>query len=150
MSKPLMIATGILVVICLLLWRQNSSLHEDLGQAKAAVTQAAQTNSNNLVTITDLGDRLDSCVTERQVDEAANVAVVSSLNADILRLEEQGFEIRIETEEIFRDPSCEELGNIDVTAVCPALAASMRDSADSLDRSGDPVSTSPGEDSTPR
>lgn len=150
LSKPLMIATGILVVICLLLWRQNSNLHEDLGQAKAAVTQAAQTNSNNLVTITDLGDRLDSCVTERQVDEAANVAVVSSLNADILRLEEQGFEIRIETEEIFRDPSCEELGNIDVTAVCPALAASMRDSADSLDRSGDPGSSGPGEDSTPR
>ncbi len=150
LSKPLMIATGILVVICLLLWRQNSNLHEDLGQAKAAVTQAAQTNSNNLVTITDLGDRLDSCVTERQVDEAANVAVVSSLNADILRLEEQGFEIRIETEEIFRDPSCEELGNIDVTAVCPALAASMRDSADSLDRSGDPGSFGPGEDSTPR
>lgn len=150
MSKGLMIGIGIMAVITLLLWRENSSLHDKLGQARAAVTQAAQTNSNNLVTITDLGDRLDSCVTERQVDEAANIAVVSSLNADILRLEEQGFEIRIETEEIFRDPSCEELGNIDVTAVCPALAASMRDSADSLNRSGDPGSSGPGEDSTPR
>ena len=144
LSKPLMVA------ICLLLWRQNSSLNEDLGQAKAAVTQAAQTNDNNLVTITDLGDRLDKCVADRLVDEAANVAVVSSLNADILRLEEEGFEVRIETEEIFRDPSCEELGNIDVAAACPALAASMRDSADSLNRSGDPGSTSPSEDSTPR
>ncbi len=150
LSKPLMVATGIMVVICLLLWRQNSSLNEDLGQAKAAVTQAAQTNDNNLVTITDLGDRLDKCVADRLVDEAANVAVVSSLNADILRLEEEGFEVRIETEEIFRDPSCEELGNIDVAAACPALAASMRDSADSLNRSGDPGSTSPSEDSTPR
>ncbi len=149
LSKPLMVATGIMVVICLLLWRQNSSLNEDLGQAKAAVTQAAQTNDNNLVTITDLGDRLDKCVADRLVDEAANVAVVSSLNADILRLEEEGFEVRIETEEIFRDPSCEELGNIDVAAACPALAASMRDSADSLNRSGDPGSAGPGEDSTP-
>jgi len=150
LSKPLMIATGILVVICLLLWRQNSNLNEEVGKAKAAVAQAAQTNSNNLITITDLGDRLDKCVADRLVDEAANVAVVSELKADILELEEQGFEIRIETEEIFRDPSCEELGNIDVTAVCPALAASMRDSADSLNRSGDPGSASPGEDSTPR
>ena len=39
LSKPLMIATGILVVVCLLLWRQNSNLHEDLGQAKAAVSR---------------------------------------------------------------------------------------------------------------
>jgi len=150
LSKPLMIATGILAVICLLLWRQNSNLNEEVGKAKAAVAQAAQTNSNNLTTISDLGDRLDRCVADRLVDEAANVAVVSELKADILELEEEGFEIRIETEEIFRDPSCEELGNIDVTAACPALAASMRDSADSLNRSGDPGSASSGEDSTPR
>lgn len=150
LSKVLGAAAGLLAIICFLLWNQNGNLQEDIGKAKAAVVQAAQTNSNNLVTITDLGDRLDKCVIDREVDEAANVAVVSSLNADILRLEEQGFEIRIETEEIFRDPSCEELGNIDITAACPALAASMRDSADSLNRSGDPGSTSPGEDSTPR
>lgn len=149
LSKVLGAAAGLLAIICFLLWKQNGNLQEDIGKAKAAVVQAAQTNSNNLVTITDLGDRLDKCVTDREVDEAANVAVVSSLNADILRLEEQGFEIRIETEEIFRDPSCEELGNIDVTAACPALAASMRDSADSLNRSGDPGSESSGEDSTP-
>ena len=149
LSKVLGAAAGLLAIICLLLWNQNSKLNEDLGQAKAAVTQAAQTNDNNLVTITDLGDRLDKCVADRLVDEAANVAVVSSLNADILRLEEEGFEVRIETEEIFRDPSCEELGNIDVAAACPALAASMRDSADSLNRSGDPGSAGPGEDSTP-
>ena len=150
LTKVLGGAMAVCLLVIWFLWNQNGNLQEDIGKAKAAVTQAAQTNSNNLVTITDLGDRLDTCVTDREVDEAANIAVVSSLNADILRLEEQGFEIRIETEEIFRDPSCEELGNIDVTAACPALAASMRDSADSLNRSGDPFSTSPGEDSTPR
>lgn len=147
MSRGLMIATGIMAVICLLLWRQNSNLHEDLGQAKAAVTQAAQTNSNNLVTITDLGGRLDKCVTDRQVDEAANVAVVSALKADILGLEQAGIEIRIEREEIFREPSCEELGELDINAVCPALATGLRDSANSLNRGGNTGSQSPGEDS---
>jgi hypothetical protein len=149
LSKPLMIATGILVVICLLLWRQNSNLNEEVGKAKAAVAQAAQTNSNNLVTITDLGDRLDQCVADRLVDEAANVAVVSELKADILELEEEGIGIRIEREEIFREPSCEELGNLDINAICPALATGLRDSANSLNRSGDPASTSPGADTSP-
>jgi len=149
MSKGLMIAAGIMAVIALLLWRENSSLHDKLGQAKAAVTQAKQTNDNNLVAITDLGDRLDKCVADRLVDEAANVAVVSELKADILELEEEGIGIRIEREEIFREPSCEELGNLDINAICPALATGLRDSADSLNRSGDPGSASPGADTSP-
>ncbi len=138
LSKGLMVGCGILVVIAALLWRENSALHDKLGQAKAAVAQAAQTNTNNLTTITDLNDRLDACVTEREVDETANAATVSALNADILRLEDQGFEVRIVTEEIFREPSCEELGNLDITAACPALAARLRLSANSLDGGGDP------------
>lgn len=132
LSKPMMIATGIMVVIAFLLWRENSGLHDKLGQARAAVTQAKQTNTNNLTTITDLGDRLDTCVRDREVDVAAGVAVVSALKADILTLEEHGVEIRIEREEIFREPSCEELGNLDINAICPALATGMRVSADSL------------------
>lgn len=139
------------MAVCLLviwfLWNQNGNLQEDIGKAKAAVVQAAQTNSNNLVTITDLGDRLDECVTDRQVDEAANIAVVSALKADILNLEEEGFGVRIEREEIFREPSCEELGELDINAICPALATGLRNSADSLNRSGDTISTSSGEDS---
>ncbi len=149
LNKPLMIATGILVVICLLLWRQNSNLNEEVGKAKAAVEQAAATNSNNLTTIDDLEERLNTCVTERQVDEAESEALVSSLNAEILDLQEEGFGIRIETEEIFREPSCEELGNLDINAICPDLARSMRDSANSINGSGDPGSTSPGADTSP-
>jgi hypothetical protein len=149
LSKVLGGAIAVCLLVIWFLWNQNGNLQENIGKAKAAVAQAAQTNDNNLVTITDLGDRLDTCVTDRQVDEAANVAVVSSLNADILRLEEEGFGIRIETEEIFREPSCEELGSLDVAAICPALATSMRDSADSLNRGGDPGSSGSGSDSTP-
>lgn len=132
LSKALGGSLVVCMIIIGLLWNQNSSLHEDIGIAKAAVSQAKQTNSNNLTTITDLGDRLNECVVERQVDEAANVAVVSALKADILGLEEKGIEIRIEREEIFRDPSCDELGKIDINAACPALASGLRDSADSL------------------
>ncbi len=138
LSKVLGGALAVAGIAIWFLWIQNGNLQEEMGKAKAAVTQAKQTNSNNLTTITDLGDRLDACVVEREVDEAANVATVSALNADILRLEEEGFEVRIETEEIFREPSCEELGNLDINAVCPALATGLRLSADSLDGGGDP------------
>ncbi len=132
LSKVLAGGMAIAVVIIIILWNQNGNLHEEMGQAKAAVNQAKQTNTNNLTTITDLGDRLDTCVRDREVDVAAGVAVVSALKADILTLEERGVEVRIQREEIFREPSCEELGNLDINAICPALATGMRVSADSL------------------
>jgi len=133
LSKVLGGGLAACVVIIGLLWHQNGNLHEDIGTAQAAVNQAVQTNSNNLTTITDLGDRLTQCVTDRQVDEAANIAVVSELKADILDLSQTGMETRIEREEIFREPSCEELGNLDIHAVCPGLASSMRRRAISID-----------------
>lgn len=132
LSKGLMIATGLMAAALWFLWTQNGNLQEEMGKAKAAVTQAKQTNTNNLTSIADLGDRLDTCVRDREVDVAAGVAVVSALKADILGLEERGVEIRIEREEIFREPSCEELGNLDITAICPALSTGLRDSANSL------------------
>jgi len=138
LSKALGGGLALAVIVIVVLWNQNGSLHEEMGKAEAAVTQAAQTNDNNLTTITDLNDRLDTCVMDREVDLTENEAVVSDLHADILRLEETGFEVRIEREEIFREPSCDELGNLDINAICPALATGLRDSANSLDGSGDP------------
>ncbi len=132
LSKALGVSLGIAVVVILFLFNQNGNLQEDMGKAKAAVTQAAQTNKNNLASIDDLDIRLGKCVRDREVDVAAGVAVVSALKADILTLEERGIEIRIEREEIFREPSCRELGEMDINAVCPDLATGLRDSADSL------------------
>jgi hypothetical protein len=132
LSKGLMISTGLLAVLAWFLWTQNGNLREEMGKAEAAVVQAKQTNDNNLTSITELGDRLDTCVREREVDVAAGVAVVSKLKADILDLEGRSLEVRIEREEIFREPSCEELGELDITAICPALSTSLRERADSL------------------
>lgn len=125
------LAMGLLVWF---LWGQNGNLREEMGKAEAAVSQAKQTNDNNLAEMIDLEGRISTCVREREVDMAAGVAVVSALKSDILTLEERGVEVRIETEEIFREPSCEELGSLDINAICPALANSMRDRAASLQR----------------
>ena len=132
LSKVLGGVTLALGMLVWFLWTQNGNLQEEMGKAKAAVTQAKQTNTNNLTSIADLGDRLDTCVRDREVDVAAGVAVVSALKADILTLEEHGVEIRIQREEIFREPSCDELGSLDITAICPALSTGLRDSANSL------------------
>ncbi len=132
LSKALGGALLICGLIIGFLWNQNGDLREEMGKAEAAVTQAKQTNTNNLTTMADLEDRISTCVRDREVDEAAGVAVVSALKADILTLEERGVEVRIEREEIFREPSCQELGGLDINAICPALATSMRDRADSL------------------
>jgi len=132
LSKALGGGIAVCVIIIGLLWNQNGKLHETVGLAEAAVLQAKQTNTNNLTTIADLGDRLEKCVRDREVDITAGEAVVSALKADILGLENRDIEVRIQREEIFREPSCKELGELDINAICPRLASSMRERANSI------------------
>jgi len=129
---------AVMVITVIALWNQNGNLRERIGKAEAAVTEAKQTNDSNLTAIADLSDDLDACVTQREVEETANEAVVSGLKSDILKLEQDRVEVRIQREEVFREPSCEELGNLDINAICPALASGLRESARSLDESRDP------------
>lgn len=136
LTKTLGGALGGAIVIIFLLWNQNGNLREKLRHAEAAISHAGAVNDNNLTTIHDLTDQLNACVTQREVDRTANEAVVSGLKSDIETLERQSVDTRIEREEQFREPSCKELGDIDINAVCPDLASGLRESANSLDRGG--------------
>ncbi len=126
----LTIAMGIAV---LFLFRANASLNEEIGAARVSVQQAEMTNVSNLTTIDGLIDSNNSCVAQWAADLENNEMTVAQLESDFAALESQKERVRIVREEIFREPSCAELGAISIAAVCPALASSLFDRANSID-----------------
>lgn len=134
LSKILGGVSVALLVALFFVFRANGNLREDLGAAALSIEQAAMANASNLAAIESLQAGLNVCVEGRRVDEQQNQVVVGQLQRDLEELEAQGERVRIVREQIFRDPSCAELGSIDIQSACPALADSLLSSARSLSR----------------
>ena len=132
-SKVLGGVTVAMGIAMFFLFRANASLNEEVGAARVSIAQAELTNETNLGTIDDLINRNNVCVAQRAADIENNEATVAQLESDFAALAAQEERVRIVREEIFREPSCAELGAISITAVCPALASSLLDRADSID-----------------
>lgn len=132
MSKVLGGAALLMAIALAFTWRQNMKLSEALGAAELSIQQAEVTNEENLSTIMSLQVNLSTCVDQRRVDEQQNQTTIIELRRDIEELEGREQEVRIVREEIFRDPSCAELGAIDIGAACPALGVSLFDRANDL------------------
>ena len=126
----LTVAMGIAVFF---LFRANASLNEEIGAARVSIQQAELTNQSNLATLDDIINRNNLCVAGRAADLENTATTVAQLESDFAALEAREEQVRIVREESFREPSCAELGEISITAVCPALASSLFNRADSID-----------------
>lgn len=138
---------GVTIVMGLIIWflfNQNGNLQEDLGANKQALSQAAQTNKDNVADFDRVNADLTMCVDSVAVDKAQNEVTIANLEARYARLEIRKDRIQIRREEIFRDPKCSELRNLDINAICPAWADELRFNAATLGGSGDTGSESPG------
>lgn len=133
-SKVLGGVTLAMAVGMFFMFNANASLNERLGAAELSIAQAESTNAINLTAIDTLQAGLNVCVDQRAVDETANAVVVAQLESDLELSQERADRVRIVREEIFRDPSCAELGSLDIGAACPALLTSLLNSSDSLNR----------------
>lgn len=146
LSKVLMGVTAAMVIAIFFMWKANAALNEEVGAARVSIQQAELTNTTNLVTITTLTTQINQCVDQQAIDEAANQQTLVALRVQIADLEAREPLVRIIREEIFRDPSCEVLGNLDLGAACPALVDSLRERSHGLDPGGDSGSESAGAD----
>lgn len=125
---------GGMVVVVLASWvlyKQNGVLHERLSALSVELEVSRATNVANVSTIDELVLKNNMCVDDRRVDAERAADTVRLLRADLdeLRLRPPV----IQREEIYRDPSCAELGAIDIARACPALAGGLRKRAQSID-----------------
>ena len=137
LSQGLGIGLGISILITVFLFNQNGNLKEDLGASTLALDQAVLTNATNIENFDDVNDRLTVCVDQSAVDKAANEVTVANLEARYARLEIRKNKIEIRREEIFRDPKCAELRDLDMAAICPDWASELRERAATLGGDGD-------------
>lgn len=144
LSKVLMGVSAAMAIAIFFMWKANAALNHDLGAARISIEQAALTNTTNLVTITNLTTEINQCVDQQAIDEAANQETLVALRVQIADLEAREPLVRIIREEIFRDPSCEVLGNLDLGAACPALVDSLRERSHGLDPDRDTGSEGAG------
>lgn len=131
---------GVTIAMGLIIWflfSQNGNLKEDLGAANQALDQAALTNKNNVANFDRVNGELRICVNQFAVDQKQNEVTVANLEARYARLEIRKNRVEIRREEIFRDPKCAELRDLDMAAICPDWASELRLRAATLGGTGE-------------
>ena len=144
LSQGLGIGLGISILITAFLFNQNGNLKEDLGASQQAIDQFVLTNKTNVDNFDRVNTELSSCVDEFAVDRAENEVTIANLEARYVRLEIRSREVEIRREEIFRDPDCAELRDLDMDAICPDWASELRIRAATLGGDGDQGSEGTG------
>jgi len=144
LSQGLGIGLGISIIITAFLFNQNGNLKEDLGASQQAIDQFVLTNKTNVDNFDRVNTELAACVDEFAVDQAANEVTIANLEARYVRLEIRSREVEIRREEIFRDPDCAELRDLDMDAICPDWANELRLRSATIGGDGDQGSEGTG------
>lgn len=108
---------------------QLLSAQEALGESRQALDQAVLANDVNQDTIAQVTSTLETCIAGREVDEQQNAIVVAELQAAAAELTTRANQVRVVREEVFRDPTCNELGSLDIDLLCPAWSDELRERA---------------------
>lgn len=101
---------------------------------EAAVEQCATTNAQNRKAIDFFKLQNDQCLEGRREDETklANAAAAWAAEKEVLIEKAENVEVR--NVEVYREPSCAELAQMDITNVCPDFVNRMRQRAESYNR----------------
>ena len=125
--KPVM--AGAIIVLALSLtwqtWRVNSLVKEN-AKYEVAVEQCAKTNAKNKDVVAFLQLQQDRCLAGRQADETNLANQVAAWNVEKALLKEKADNVKAQSIEVYRDPSCAELAQLDITNVCPDFVDGLR------------------------
>ncbi len=108
------------------LWQKN----EDLVKARAE-TAVLERRVNALAAVRDgIRTAHQLCMDEIKVARADQTSAISAVRDLTEELKKDTFNVRVERQTIYKTPGCDELAKMDVAASCPALASSLRLTAD--------------------
>ena len=133
--KPVLLA--VLIAFALIAGTKSctvNKLQKENASYVVAVEQCAKTNTKNKDVVTFLKLQNTQCLDERRADETNLANQVAAWNAEKVLLTEKAAQIEIQNVEVFRDPSCAELAQMDITNICPAFVDRLRDRAESYNR----------------
>ncbi len=111
-----------------------NKLQKENAAYETAVEQCAKTNAQNKDVVEFLKLQNTQCLDDRRADETNLANQVAAWNAEKALLTEKAAQIEIQNVEVFRDPDCSELAQMDITNICPDFVNRMRDRAESYNR----------------
>lgn len=133
--KPVLL--GLLIAFALIAGTKSctvNKLQKENAAYVVAVEQCVKTNTANKSAIDFLKLQNTQCLDGRREDETNVANQVAAWNAEKVLLTEKAEQIEIRNVEVFRDPSCAELAQMDITAICPDFVNRLRDRAESYNR----------------
>lgn len=124
---------ALMLAVALQTWRVGS-LSTELGAARLSIEQCILTNTTNKATIAEFERANKACIAGREVDEILIQKLAAEWNIEKELLQEQARNAQAQSIEVWRDPSCAELGKLDVAAICPDYADQLRQRAEDYNR----------------
>lgn len=123
-------AAAIVVSVLAVLWANNKSLRADIVLLEADLDTAIQATVANEKVIGELRDTNNACVRGREADLLEYRLAQERWEVREGQLERDRAKAEADARKVFtEDASCEELGNFNVNAACPALAEQLRELA---------------------
>ena len=116
----------ILAAVLVWLWTSNQSLNQTIGELETQLSVQRTVNAQNQTELTEALDANRECIANFEAAQQRSEQTIENLRTRFAQLEVFAGQIRVEREVIFREPSCRELGQIDIDAVCPALSERVR------------------------
>lgn len=134
-KNPAWAIAGVLLVSCGLLFGLERYRAAKLDAARAElkvvqgnVEQALAANKNIAGALDQLKAAHDTLIATVRQDTAALERAAGAIQTTNTAIRAESGRLRAAREEIYRaTPSCSELASIDIAAVCPALATSLRE-----------------------
>jgi len=133
--KPVLL--GFLIAFALIAGTKSctvNKLQKENAAYVVAVEQCVKTNTQNKNAIRTIKLINEQCLDARRADETNVANQVAAWNAEKALLTEKAAQIEIRNVEVFRDPNCSELAQMDINNICPAFVERLRQRAESYNR----------------
>jgi len=133
--KPVLL--GVLIAFALIAGTKSctvNKLQKENAAYVVAVEQCVKTNTQNKNAIRTIKLINEQCLDDRRADETNVANQVAAWNAEKALLTEKAAQIEIRNVEVFRDPNCSELAQMDISNICPAFVERLRQRAESYNR----------------
>jgi hypothetical protein len=126
---PAAVYAGALAVLTVLFGFNSCALDKaktNLATARANLVTCVSVNERNKDAIDTVKLINEQCIADRQVDETKQANAVAAWVVERELLQVEASERHILEVEVYRNPSCAELAQTDINAICPELANSLR------------------------
>lgn len=109
-------------------------LQSENAKYEASIEQCAKTNRQNKDVVEFMKIQNDQCLAGRREDETRLANANAAWEAERQLLVEKADNAERTTVEVYRDPDCAELAQMDITNVCPGFVDGLRERAEGYNR----------------